>query len=113
MIFINYSFLIAIALGVLCVVIGVINMRGNISTIHSYHRQRITEENILPFGRMVGLGTLIIGVSIILYGFSILAYELSKKGIFIIIGVAVMIVGIVIGIILSFYAMIKYNKGIF
>lgn len=88
-------------------------MRGNISTIHSYHRQRITEENILPFGRMVGLGTLIIGVSIILYGFSILAYELSKKGIFIIIGVAVMIVGIVIGIILSFYAMIKYNKGIF
>lgn len=109
----NFSFLLVIALGIICIVIGVFNMRGNISSIHWHHRRRVAEEDILPFGRQVGLGTIIIGISIILCGFLFLAYELSKNDLFTIIGTIIMIIGVVIGSILSFRAMIKYNKGIF
>ena len=53
------DFIMTLVLGVLICVMGTINMTGNISTIHSYHRKRVTEENRKPFGRLVGLGTLI------------------------------------------------------
>lgn len=105
--------IVPIALGVFITILGIVNMRGNISSIHWYHRQRVTEENILPFGKKVGLGTIIIGVSIIVFGILSLATELLKTDIFTIIGSVIVIVGIAVGLALSLYAMIKYNKGIF
>ena len=39
----------AIIIGVICIVIGILNMHGNISMIHSYHRKRISEADIIPF----------------------------------------------------------------
>ena len=56
--------IIPIAIGILISVLGIINMTGNISSLHSYHRHRVKEEDIKPFGRLVGTGTLIIGVSL-------------------------------------------------
>ena len=82
-------------LGALLIFIGVRNMKGDISSIHWYHRQRVTEEDRKPFGRQVGLGTVIIGVALLITG------------------CAIIITGIVGGLVLSFRAMIKYNKGIF
>lgn len=52
-------------LGIFISVIGIVNMTGNISTIHSYNRRRVKEEDVLKYGRAVGTGTLIIGVSLI------------------------------------------------
>ena len=43
--------IVTFAVGVICIVLGIINMRGNISSIHSYHRRRVAKENILPFGK--------------------------------------------------------------
>ncbi|MBE6548785.1 MAG: hypothetical protein E7667_07965 [Ruminococcaceae bacterium] len=88
-------------------------MTGNISSIHSYHRQRVTEENRKPFGRLVGLGTLIIGVAMILFGVLFLIFEKTQLDILVIIGAAELIAGIIAGMVISFYAMKKYNKGIF
>ncbi len=100
-------------LGILCIVIGIFNARGNISTLHSYHRKWVSEENRIPFGKKVGLGMLIIGVSLIIFGgFTFLANTLTNN-IFIIIGSVILIIGLIVGLCLSFYAMIKYNKGIF
>ena len=53
---------VTIGLGILIIIIGIVNMTGNISTLHSYHRHRVRPEDIKPFGRLVGLGTLLIGV---------------------------------------------------
>ena len=55
-------------LGLLVCVLGIINMTGNISSLHWYHRRRVTEENRKPFGKLVGLGTLIIGLALIVFG---------------------------------------------
>ena len=107
------SYIISLFLGVIFIVIGISNTKGNIASIHWYHRKRVTEENRIPFGRMVGLGTIIIGISLIVFsGLSVVA-ELSQKDFYILVGTVVLVVGLVIGLGLSFYAMIKYNKGIF
>ena len=37
--------------------------RGNIGSIHWYNRRKVTKENQLPYCRCVGLGTLIVGLS--------------------------------------------------
>ena len=52
-------------LGIFISVIGIVNMTGNISTIHSYNRRKIKEEDVPKYGKAVGTGTLIIGVSLI------------------------------------------------
>ena len=105
--------IIAFLVGVVCIVLGISNMRGNISTLHSYHRHRVSEEDRIPFGKQVGLGTMIIGIGIIIFSVLFAVTLYTENNIFILIGTAVLIVGFVAGLIISFKAMIKYNKGIF
>ena len=105
--------IVTFLVGVVCIVLGISNMRGNISTLHSYHRHRVSEEDRIPFGKQVGLGTMVIGVGIIIFSVLSTVTLYTKNNIFILIGTAVLIVGIVAGLIISFKAMIKYNKGIF
>ena len=100
-------------IGVVCIVIGISNRKGNISMLHSYHRKRVAEEDRVPFGKLVGLGMIIIGIALLLMGgLSFAATALQAKT-YATIGNVVLIVGLVAGIGVSFYAMIKYNKGIF
>ena len=76
------------------------------------YKKRVSEKDRLPFGRLVGLGMIIIGVSIILQG--VLSYiTLFNIGVYLIIKYAILIVGFIVGVSFAFYAMIKYNKGIF
>ena len=58
----NYLLLIV---GILSSVIGAVNIKGNIRTIHAYNRRNVREEDIPKYGRAVGTGTLIIGASLI------------------------------------------------
>ena len=106
-------FLTVSGLGILVSILGIINMTGNISSLHWYHRQRVTEENRKPFGKLVGLGTLIIGLSMIVFGILFLIFEQTQLQAFVVIGVIQLIVSIIVGMIVSFYAMKKYNGGIF
>ena len=100
-------------LALLVCVLGIINMTGNISSLHWYHRQRVTEENRKPFGKLVGLGTLIIGLALIVFGTLFFIHEYTQLLALVIIGVVELIAGIVVGMAISFYAMKKYNGGIF
>ena len=99
--------------GVLCIVLGILNMKGNISSIHSYHRNRLAQEDIRPFGRGVGLGTIIVGGSIIAYGALFALTEAIKREWITLIGVALLLAGIAVGLVISLRTIIKYNKGIF
>ncbi len=55
-------------LGIIISILGISNMKGNISSLHWYHRQRVSPDDVMPFGKRVGLGTLIIGIAIIVFG---------------------------------------------
>ena len=105
--------IVAFLVGVVCIVLGISNMRGNISTLHFYHRHRVSEEDRMPFGKQVGLGTMILGISIIIFSILSTLTLYTENNIFTLIGAVVLIVGIIVGLIMSFKAMIKYNKGIF
>lgn len=105
--------IVAFLVGVVCIVLGISNMRGNISSLHSYHRHRVSEEDRIPFGKQVGLGTIIIGIGIIVFSVLLSVTLYTENDIFALIGTALLIMGLVIGLVISFRAMQKYNKGIF
>ena len=107
------AFITIAGFGLLVSILGIINMTGNISSLHWYHRHRVTEENRKPFGKLVGLGTLIVGIAMIVFGVLFLIFEKTQLDFLVILGAAELIAGIIAGMAVSFYAMIKYNKGIF
>lgn len=102
-----------IFIGVLISVLGIMNMKGNISSLHWYHRQRVSPDDVKPFGKKVGLGTLIIGIAIIAFGlFSLITY-LTEIEVFTIVGAVLLIPAMIVGLGLNIFAIIKYNKGLF
>ena len=105
--------IVTFLVGVVCIVLGISNMRGNISSLHSYHRSRVSEEDRIPFGKQVGLGTIIVGIGIIVYSVLSSVTLYTENDIFILVGTAVLIIGFILGLVICFRAMIKYNKGIF
>ena len=106
------GFAVSFIVGIICIVIGIKNMNGDISSLHSYHKNRVKEEDVLPFGRLVGMGTIIVGAAVMLFSaLSALAVALGND-VYTVIGTVVMIVGIVAGLSVAFYGMKKYNGGI-
>ena len=99
--------------GVVCIVIGVLNRKGNISMLHTYHRKRVSEEDRLPFGKLVGLGMIIIGIGLIIASGLLFLSAYLQENIYAIAGNVVLGIGFAVGLIINFYAMKKYNKGIF
>jgi hypothetical protein len=107
------EFIVCLIIGVLICFFGVRNIMGDISSLHDYHRKRVSPEDVKPFGRLVGIGNLIMGVSVVLMGvFSIVGGLYADESI-VLLGTVIMAVGIVVGCAISFYAMKKYNGGIF
>ena len=43
--------IIMLILGVFISVVGIVNIKGNISTIHSYNRRKVKEEDIPKYGQ--------------------------------------------------------------
>ena len=105
--------IVAFLVGVVCIVLGISNMRGNISSLHSYHRHRVSEENRIPFGKKVGLGTIICGGTIVAFSIFSLINLYIENQILTVVSTVILIAGLVAGLCLSLYAMIKYNKGVF
>lgn len=100
----EYIFLLIF--GICITILGIFNLKGNISSIHWYNRLKITEENRKKYGKSMGIGTLIIGICMTIT--AILQMIFSNENIW-----YITIVGIVIGLIFMIYGQIKYNKGIF
>ena len=105
--------IVTFLVGVICIVLGISNMKGNISSLHSYHRNRVSEEDRIPFGKQVGVGTIIIGIGIIVFSVLSAVTLYTENDIFILLRTVLLIGAIIIGLVISFRAMIKYNKGIF
>ena len=105
--------LFAEGIGIVLLIIGILNTKGNISTIHRYHRHRVSAEDVLPFGRLMGAGTICASVAVMIMGAMQYLSEVTTVAILYTIGSVVMILGIVSCVVLCLYAMIKYNKGIF
>jgi len=95
-----------LGLGLVFVLLGIFNMCGNIGSIHWYNRRKVTKENQKAYCLVMGLGTLIIGVTLI--AATIVQVLVGvEQGAFVILG------GVVVGFALMLFAQFKYNKGLF
>ena len=107
------AFLTTLLSGIALIVIGIVNMTGNISSLHGYHRHRVSEADVKPFGLRVGIGTVIIGVVVIAFGVLLFAYEQTQMEWLSWVATAQLLGGIAVGTVILVRAMIKYNGGIF
>lgn len=98
--------IILLIMGLFIVAIGCANIKGNISTIHSYNRRKVKEEDVPKYGKAVGTGTVIIGASLVV-SFFVMTFWSEEIAAFIILP------AIVIGVAFILYAQFKYNRGIF
>lgn len=105
--------LIGCVVGIVLIVIGVLQIRGDLSMLHHYHRKRVKEEDKKPFGKLVGLGSIIIGSGIIIAGALSFFAKTFTLRVLDVVSLIVIGLSLIVGFILIFYAMIKYNKGIF
>ena len=97
--------IIMLILGVFISVVGIVNIKGNISTIHSYNRRRVKEEDIPKYGKVVGTGTLIIGISLVLGFIASFWSEIFID--------YIILPAVIVGLGFILYGQFKYNKGIF
>ena len=100
-------------IGAILIILGISHTKGNISSLHSYHIKNIKEEDILPFGKRVGIGNIIIGTSIILYSVIMAIFETLKIKILLAASIFVLLIGILIGVVIALRAIIKYNYSLF
>lgn len=94
-----------LVLGICISVLGIVNMRGNISTIHSYNRRKVKEEDVPKYGKAVGTGTLIMGISLVLAYIAAFWNESMMH--------YIVFPAVIIGLAFILYGQIKYNHGIF
>lgn len=99
------EYLILLVMGILLSVLGVVNIMGNISTIHAWNRRRVREADIPRYGRAVSTGTLVIGAAFIV------SYLVTFRNAAII--DYIILSGLGIGLAFILYAQLKYNHGIF
>ena len=97
--------IILLILGVFISVVGIVNIKGNIGTIHSYNRRKVKEEDVPKYGKVVGTGTLIIGVSLVL-GYIVSFWSEAIMAF-------IILPAVVVGLGFLLYGQFKYNKGIF
>ena len=97
--------LLLLVLGIFLSVLGIVNMKGNISTIHSYNRRKVKEEDVPKYGRAVVTGRLIVGAALALAYFVTLWNEEMVE--------LIVLPALVVGLAFILYGQIKYNHGIF
>ena len=102
--FIEYGFMLIF--GVLIVCLGIMNFKGNISSIHWYNRRKVAKENEKQYGKYMGIGTIVVGSSLILNSILQMIFGLE-------IFYGIIVIGVVVGLGFILYSQIKYNKGIF
>ncbi len=95
-----------IVLGVILLVLGITNYKGNISSIHWYNRRKVSEADVPKYGKCMGIGTMIFGGTLLVT--ALLEIILQNP----IVEIAIF-VGFTVGLVFLLYGQFKYNKGLF
>lgn len=95
-----------LGLGAIITALGIYNIRGNIGSIHWYNRRKVSKENQLPYCRLVGVGTMIVGIGLISAGvIQALAGAAAAA--------AIIVCSTAVGLTLVLIAQFRYNHGLF
>lgn len=108
-----FVYLIPIFVGAVLMITGISNLKGNISSIHSYHTHRVKQEDKKAFGELMGVGTIICSLGIMIFGLLSMLSDSTGNYSLMSIGSWCMVLCFIVGIGFMTYATIKYNKGLF
>lgn len=100
-------------LGAVLLVMGVLNCKGDLRSLHHYHRRRVAEADVPAFGKAVGLGSILCACGCLFFALFDLLAMLTACTALTLVGTCGLVLGMAVGIVLSLYAIIKYNKGLF
>lgn len=100
------EYIILCVLGICVFFLGIFTYQGNISFIHWYNRWKVKEEDTKKYAKIMGIGTIIMGISITITSVLQAIFDIESLW-------YLLLFGIVIGLIFMIYGMLKYNKGIF
>jgi len=84
---------------------GIAIYRGKTDLIHSYHQTKVTDQT--GYGKAFGKAMLVIAMALLLSGI------IALLDVFAVLAVAVLILGIVIGVGCIIAVQRKYNQGVF
>ena len=98
------EYILLLVLGAALIVTGIINIKGNISTVHRHNRRRVSQADAPRYGRAMGLGTLIMGAS--MAATAVLQMIFDAEPIFYLLAA-----GVAAGLAVMVYAQFKYNTG--
>ena len=104
-----FELITQVIIGVVLILLGLSHRKGNLKLLHSYHLKKVKKEDELPFGKLIGLGAIIVGVTIIVV--SIFDFFTRKE--FSLISNILLFSGLIPGVGIILHALFKYNKGIF
>lgn len=102
----SLEYLPLIILGAIFIFLGIMNYKGNICSIHWYNRRNVSKKDVKNYGKLMGIGTIILGIGMIVTSILQLFFKLEELN-------YILIFSLISGIITMLYAQFKYNKGIF
>ena len=103
----TYS-LIVCSTGLLFVGLSIAIYKGKTDLIHDYHQTKVTDK--AAYGKAFGKAMLVVSISLLLSGIIGL---LGASEVMAMIAVAVLFVGLFVGIVCIVAVQKKYNKGVF
>ena len=104
-----FELITQVIIGVVLILLGLSHRKGNLKLLHSYHLKNVKKEDELPFGKLIWLGAIIVGVTVIVV--SIFDFFTRKE--FSLISNILLFSGLIPGVGIILHALFKYNKGIF
>jgi len=104
---------VVIFVGATLIVLGFKIRKGQLGSVHSYHTQRVREIDRLVYGKRLGLGIIVSGLSVVVTGGTIIAANVTGNRMIMMGGLVVLVIGLTVGLMLCVSAQMRYNKGIF
>jgi len=93
-------------IGGVLTLLGIMNIKGNVSTIHWYNRRKVNKHDIPKYGKCMGAGSIIMGIALIVSAILEFAFKSSLFD-------YLLLDGCFVGLAVMLYGQFKYNKGIF
>lgn len=90
------EYIILLVLGMCIIILGIVNIKGNISSIHWYNRRKITQETSKQYGKAMGIGSVIIGLSMSITAILQIIFKIETLW-------YITVAGIIIGLIFMLY----------
>jgi len=96
--------IIVCVIGIICTILGyLIWKKEKISILHSYHYDKVSEEDKKAFCTLSGIGIILIGLGLLTTGVIIGIADSALSFI-------AFAIGFVVGLIMLIYAGVKYNR---